>query len=73
MSNALPESPHRAALRALASEAQLHRAAVLSALVGNTWGFSTVWYGLLEGAGAADWQARMDAAPGRCCVVVSKN
>ena len=27
-------------------------AAVLSALVGNTWGFSTVWYGLLEGAGA---------------------
>jgi predicted ArsR family transcriptional regulator len=30
--------------------------------------------GLLEGAGAAaGWQARMDAAPGRCCVVVSKN
>ena len=27
-------------------------AAVLSALVGNTWGFATVWYGLLEGAGA---------------------
>ncbi len=30
--------------------------------------------GLLEGAGAAaDWRARMDAAPGRCCVVISKN
>jgi predicted ArsR family transcriptional regulator len=30
--------------------------------------------GLLDGAGAsADWVARMDAAPGRCCVVVSKN
>ena len=30
--------------------------------------------GLLEGAGAtAGWQARMDAAPGRCCVVVSKS
>ena len=30
--------------------------------------------GLLEGAGATGgWQARMDAAPGRCCVVVSKN
>ncbi|MGW4946435.1 helix-turn-helix transcriptional regulator [Actinoplanes sp. NPDC004185] len=30
--------------------------------------------GLLEGSGAAaGWQARMDAAPGRCCVVVSKN
>jgi predicted ArsR family transcriptional regulator len=30
--------------------------------------------GLLEGAGVAqEWQARMDAAPGRCCVVVSKN
>ena len=30
--------------------------------------------GLLDGAGAsADWQARMDATPGRCCVVVSKN
>ncbi|WP_344652454.1 transcriptional regulator [Cryptosporangium japonicum] len=26
--------------------------------------------GLLDGT---DWQARMDAAPGRCCVVVSKN
>ena len=30
--------------------------------------------GLLDGAGAAaGWTARMDAAPGRCCVVVSKN
>jgi predicted ArsR family transcriptional regulator len=30
--------------------------------------------GLLDGAGAAaDWRARMDAAPGRCCVVLSKN
>jgi predicted ArsR family transcriptional regulator len=30
--------------------------------------------GLLDGAGAsASWEARMDAAPGRCCVVVSKN
>ena len=30
--------------------------------------------GLLDGAGAAgEWQARMAAAPGRCCVVVSKN
>jgi predicted ArsR family transcriptional regulator len=30
--------------------------------------------GLLDGAGAAgDWQARMAAAPGRCCVVISKN
>lgn len=30
--------------------------------------------GLLDGAGAsADWQARMDAAPGHCCVVLSKN
>ena len=30
--------------------------------------------GLLDGAGAsADWVARMEAAPGRCCVVVSKN
>jgi predicted ArsR family transcriptional regulator len=30
--------------------------------------------GLLDGAGATtQWQARMDAAPGRCCVVVSKN
>lgn len=30
--------------------------------------------GLLDGAGAAgEWQARMDAAPGRCCVLVSKN
>lgn len=30
--------------------------------------------GLLDGAGAAaGWEARMDAAPGRCCVVVSKN
>jgi predicted ArsR family transcriptional regulator len=29
--------------------------------------------GLLDGAGAsADWQAEMDAAPGRCCVVLSK-
>ncbi|MFZ0161237.1 MAG: ECF transporter S component [Kineosporiaceae bacterium] len=27
-------------------------AAVLEALLGNTWGFSTVWYGLLEGLGA---------------------
>lgn len=27
-------------------------AAALSALVGNQWGFSTVWYGLLEGLGA---------------------
>ncbi|SDQ88445.1 ECF transporter S component [Quadrisphaera sp. DSM 44207] len=27
-------------------------AAVLSALVGNQWGFATVWYGLLEGLGA---------------------
>ena len=27
-------------------------AAVLSALVGNEWGFSTVWYGLVEGLGA---------------------
>jgi energy-coupling factor transport system substrate-specific component len=27
-------------------------AAVLSALVGNQWGFSTVWYGLIEGLGA---------------------
>jgi predicted ArsR family transcriptional regulator len=30
--------------------------------------------GLLDGAGAAaTWQARMEAAPGRCCVVLSKN
>ena len=30
--------------------------------------------GLLDGAGvAATWQARMEAAPGRCCVVVSKD
>jgi predicted ArsR family transcriptional regulator len=30
--------------------------------------------GLLDGAGAAaEWRARMEAAPGRCCVVVSKN
>ena len=30
--------------------------------------------GLLDGAGAAgEWTARMAAAPGRCCVVVSKN
>ena len=30
--------------------------------------------GLLDGAGAsAQWTARMEAAPGRCCVVVSKN
>lgn len=27
-------------------------AAVLEALLGNQWGFSTVWYGLLEGLGA---------------------
>ncbi len=27
-------------------------AATLSALVGNQWGFATVWYGLLEGLGA---------------------
>ncbi|MFP5346969.1 MAG: ECF transporter S component [Actinomycetes bacterium] len=27
-------------------------AAVLSALVGNQWGFATVWYGFLEGLGA---------------------
>ena len=27
-------------------------AAVISALVGNQWGFSTVWYGFLEGMGA---------------------
>lgn len=27
-------------------------AAVVSALVGNQWGFSTVWYGLLQGLGA---------------------
>jgi energy-coupling factor transport system permease protein len=27
-------------------------AAVLSALVGNEWGFATVWYGLIEGLGA---------------------
>jgi energy-coupling factor transport system substrate-specific component len=27
-------------------------AAVLSALVGNEWGFATVWYGLVEGMGA---------------------
>ncbi len=27
-------------------------AAVLSALIGNQWGFSTVWYGLVEGMGA---------------------
>ncbi|GLY27079.1 ECF transporter S component [Kineosporia sp. NBRC 101731] len=27
-------------------------AAALSALVGNEWGFSTVWYGLVEGMGA---------------------
>jgi energy-coupling factor transport system substrate-specific component len=27
-------------------------AAVVSALVGNQWGFSTVWYGLVEGLGA---------------------
>jgi len=27
-------------------------AAVLSALVGNEWGFATVWYGLVEGLGA---------------------
>ncbi len=27
-------------------------AAVVSALVGNQWGFATVWYGLLEGLGA---------------------
>jgi energy-coupling factor transport system substrate-specific component len=27
-------------------------AAVLEALLGNKWGFSTVWYGLLEGLGA---------------------
>lgn len=27
-------------------------AAALSALIGNQWGFSTVWYGLLEGLGA---------------------
>jgi energy-coupling factor transport system substrate-specific component len=27
-------------------------AAVLSALVGNQWGFGTVWYGLVEGMGA---------------------
>jgi predicted ArsR family transcriptional regulator len=30
--------------------------------------------GLLDGAGAAaEWRVRMEAAPGRCCVVVSKN
>jgi len=30
--------------------------------------------GLLDGSGAsATWTARMEAAPGRCCVVVSKN
>lgn len=30
--------------------------------------------GLLEGAGlAGEWKARMDAAPGRCCVTLSKN
>lgn len=30
--------------------------------------------GLLTGAGlAAEWTARMDAAPGRCCVTLSKN
>jgi predicted ArsR family transcriptional regulator len=30
--------------------------------------------GLLDGAGgSAGWTARMEAAPGRCCVVVSKN
>jgi predicted ArsR family transcriptional regulator len=30
--------------------------------------------GLLEGAGlAGEWCARMDPAPGRCCVTVSKN
>jgi energy-coupling factor transport system substrate-specific component len=27
-------------------------AAVVSALVGNQWGFATVWYGLVEGMGA---------------------
>jgi len=27
-------------------------AAVLSALIGNQWGFATVWYGLVEGLGA---------------------
>ena len=27
-------------------------AAVVSALVGNQWGFATVWYGFLEGFGA---------------------
>jgi energy-coupling factor transport system substrate-specific component len=27
-------------------------AAILSALVGNQWGFATVWYGLVEGLGA---------------------
>ncbi|NLT54861.1 MAG: hypothetical protein GXX79_09905 [Actinomycetales bacterium] len=27
-------------------------AATLSALIGNQWGFATVWYGLLEGLGA---------------------
>ena len=27
-------------------------AAVLSALIGNQWGFATVWYGLVEGMGA---------------------
>jgi len=27
-------------------------AAVVSALIGNEWGFSTVWYGLVEGLGA---------------------
>lgn len=27
-------------------------AAVVSALIGNQWGFSTVWYGLLQGLGA---------------------
>ena len=37
-----------------AGRRRLHRAGrgQLSALVGNQWGFATVWYGLLEGLGA---------------------
>ncbi|MDQ7907365.1 transcriptional regulator [Phytohabitans sp. ZYX-F-186] len=29
--------------------------------------------GVLEGAGAAGWGARLDPTPGRCCVTLSKN
>jgi predicted ArsR family transcriptional regulator len=29
--------------------------------------------GVLEGAGAGDWRARLDPAPGYCCVTLSKN